>query len=142
MTTEEEFQPILEVGEVRKLTSSARAKETDMVWAERISHLTLGQAFKTTRPDTETVRQFKARLNRAANHSGRTLDWTTLDPIKDPNSVLESSKFLAKIKAIDVEAQTASTANGTTETGNAPDSSENGSETAPDATVPPSGRRR
>ena len=117
------YEPILDLAEVRKLTTTARSKEIDMTWATRIGNLTLGQAFQTERPDTESVRQFKKRMNAAAGHTFRSLDWTTLDP-KQPEGV-EPKKFLAKVKAIDTKAQkeaqekaqTEPSANGTTETG-------------------------
>ena len=112
---------VLDASEVRKLTSTARAKEVDPTWVGRIRTLGIGQGFKTTRPDTETVRQFKARLNRSAEAAFRSLDWTTLDP-KQPEGV-EPTKFLAKIRAIDVKGQEEAAAkevagpspNGTTE---------------------------
>lgn len=127
MTTTEEFE-IQDVATVKKLTSTARAKEIDPTWAGRIRPLGIGQGFKTSRPDTETVRQFKARINRSAESVFRSLTWTTLDP-KQPEGV-EPSKFLAKVQAIDTKGQeeaaakaaaaetapTAPTANGTAET--------------------------
>lgn len=102
MTTAEEFETV-DAAEVRKLTTTARAKEIDMTWAGRIRTLGIGQGFKTSRPETETVRQFKRRINAAAEYSFRSLVWTTLDP-KQPEGV-EPSKFLAKVQAIDTKAQ-------------------------------------
>lgn len=102
MTTQDEFEP-QSPAEVKKLTTTARKKEIDQTWAGRIQTLGLGQGFKTSRPETETVRQFKARINLAAGSVWRTLDWTTLDP-KQPEGV-EPSKFLAKVKAIDTKGQ-------------------------------------
>jgi hypothetical protein len=99
--TVDDFE-VLEPVDLKKLTSKARSKEVDMKWAERIATLPLGKGFKTTRPDTESVRQFKKRMNAAAAHSKRTLEWTTLDPKKDPNAVEEPKQFIAKVKAIDV----------------------------------------
>ena len=119
-STDVVFEPITDLAEVRKLTTKARTREVDQGWAERIGTLTLGQAFNTVRPETETVRQFKKRLNAAAAASYRSLDWTTQDP-KQPEGV-EPKRFLARIKAIDANAQkealAASSANGTAQTGN------------------------
>jgi hypothetical protein len=102
MTTAEEFETV-DAATVKKLTTTARSKEIDMTWAGRIRTLGIGQGFKTTRPETETVRQFKRRINAAAEYSFRSLTWTTLDP-KQPEGI-EPSKFLAKVQAIDTKAQ-------------------------------------
>jgi hypothetical protein len=120
------FEPILDVAEVRRLTTTARTKEIDMTWAERIGKLTLGQAFNTQRPDTESVRQFKKRINAAAGHTFRSLDWTTLDP-KQPEGV-EPKRFLAKVKAIDIKAQQEASQKAQT------DGSANGTETSGETT--------
>lgn len=140
MTTAEEFETV-DAAEVRKLTTTARSKEIDMTWAGRIRTLGIGQGFKTTRPETETVRQFKRRINAAAEHSFRSLTWTTLDP-KQPEGV-EPSKFLAKVQAIDTKAQneaastetasTDSSANGTAETSENPPAEETASGRRPRA---------
>jgi hypothetical protein len=125
MATAEEFETV-DAATVRKMTTTARTKEIDMTWAGRIRTLGIGQGFKTSRPDTETVRQFKQRINRAADYSHRSLDWTTLDP--KPTDGSEPVRFLAKVKAIDTRAieaenaQTAASANGTPETSNGTDS--------------------
>lgn len=130
MTTTEEFETVTPA-EVRKLTTTARTKEIDMTWAGRIQTLGLGQGFKTTRPETETVRQFKKRLNIAAGSVFRTLVWTTLDP-KQPEGV-EPSKFLAKVAAIDTKAQDeAKNATPTESNGEAP--SANGAAESPNGT--------
>lgn len=102
-TPAEEFETMTPA-EVRKLTTTARTKEIDSIWAGRIQTLGIGQGFKTSRPETETVRQFKKRINGAAGSVFRTLVWTTLDP-KQPEGV-EPSKFLAKVSAIDTKAET------------------------------------
>lgn len=98
MAPAEEFEQV-SAADVKKMTTTARSKEIDPVWAERIGTLGIGQGFKTQRKDTETVRQFKKRINAAAAASYRTLVWTTLDP-KQADGV-EPSKFLAKVNAID-----------------------------------------
>lgn len=135
--TNGEFEP-LEIAEVRKLTRTARSKEIDATWRDRIATIGLGKGFKTIRPETETVRQFKKRMNAAAAAAHRTLEWTTMD--KNLPEDVEATHFVATVKAIDTSVPEKSTETATGEaTDNGNSSNEEGTtETAPAA----QGRRR
>src|SRR5215475_7154208 len=57
------------------ITAKEEADKVDHVWADRISTLPVGHGFRARRDDSETVRQFKGRLNRAARFTHRELEW-------------------------------------------------------------------
>jgi hypothetical protein len=117
--------------------------EADKVWVDRIGGIDVGKSFKIRRPEMETQRQFKKRINRAAASSFRTLEWKALDT-NLPDGV-EARNFVAKVKAIDLkakaehEARAAASQNGQ----NAPQTPQEAPETpsegeqAPSAQTPP-----
>lgn len=75
----------------------------DPVWAERIGKLAVGAGFRMHRPEGETVRQLKKRINRAAGVTFRTLDWRPEQ--KNLPEGQEPSSFVVKVRSLDLKAK-------------------------------------
>lgn len=91
---------------VQDLATTAQEFQTesqkpDELWVERLRNIPIGQSFTVNRPEGETVRQFKKRINRAAMVHWKTLEWKTRDT-NLPDGV-EATHFSAKIKTIDTK---------------------------------------
>ena len=132
MTQDNGAFEVLEIAEVRKLTRTARSKEVDTVWRDRIATLALGKGFRTQRPETETIRQFKKRMNAAAAAAHRTLEWTTMD--KNLPEDVEATNYVATVKAIEVvKEEPAETASGEATDNGTEKEQEGSTETTPTA---------
>lgn len=79
------------------------SQKPDPVWVQRFSTMPVGQAFRIARPNTENVRAFKKRINRAAAVHFKTLEWKSMDT-NLPEGV-EPSHFTTKVKSLDLKAK-------------------------------------
>ena len=80
-------------------------QKPDELWVGRIAPIPVGASFTVNRPESETVRQFKKGINRAAMVAPnfKTLEWKSKDT-NLPDGV-EPTHFVAKIKALDTKAK-------------------------------------
>jgi hypothetical protein len=80
-------------------------QKPDELWVARLTPLAVGQSFTINRPEGESVRQFKKRINRAgmAPPNFKTLEWKSKDT-NLPEGV-EPTHFVVKIRALDLKAK-------------------------------------
>jgi hypothetical protein len=81
------------------------AQKPDELWVTRLTPIPVGQSFTVNRPEGESVRQFKKRINRAAMAppNFKTLEWKSRDT-NLPEGV-EPTHFVVKIRALDLKAK-------------------------------------
>jgi len=84
------------------ITAKEEADKVDHVWADRISTLPVGHGFRARRDDSETVRQFKGRLNRAARFTFRELEWFPEHKHIKPE---DETSWIVKVRSLNVKAQ-------------------------------------
>lgn len=79
------------------------SQKPDPIWTERIGPIPVGASFTVNRPNGETVRAFKKRINRASMVHFKTLEWKS----KDTNlpDGIEATHWVAKVKALDLKAK-------------------------------------
>jgi hypothetical protein len=85
-----------------EITAKEEIDKLDHVWAERISKLPVGHGFRARRDDSESVRQFKRRLNAAAKYSFRELEWFPEQKNVKPEDV---TSWVVKVRSLNVKAQ-------------------------------------
>jgi len=137
------FEGFISTEEMAALKAKEEEDKIDREWAEKISTVPLGAGWRMTRPDDESQRNFKRRINAAAFVSFRLLDWipqeTNLPKGQDPKH------YVVRVKSFDITAKNAAEAasrqNGPKESPQTtvePDSTQGSQET----TQTPPGRRR
>jgi len=87
---------------ISEITAKAEIDKLDHVWAERISTLPVGHGFRARRDDSESVRQYKRRLNAAAKFSFRELEWFPDHKNIKPE---DETSWIVKIRSLNVKAQ-------------------------------------
>jgi hypothetical protein len=83
------------------------SQKPDPIWTDRITPLAVGYSFRVTRPEGESVRQLKKRINRAAGVSFKTLEWKPEDQNVDSQ---DAKRFVVRVKALDLKAKAAAEA--------------------------------
>jgi len=110
MTTADTFETF-DKDAMSEITAKEEIDKLDHVWAQRISTLPVGHGFRARRDDSESVRQYKRRLNAAAKFSYRELEWFPDQKNVKPEDV---TSWIVKVRSLDVKkaAEAAAKANG------------------------------
>jgi hypothetical protein len=87
---------------ISEITAKAEVDKVDHTWAARIRSLPVGHGFRARRDDSETVRQFKARLNRSARFVFKELDWFPEHKNIKPE---DETSWVVKIRSHNVKAE-------------------------------------
>lgn len=106
---------------------ATESSKPDELWVSRLAPIPVGQSFTANRPESETARAFKKRINKAAMVHFKSLEWKARDT-NLPEGV-EATHWIAKVKAIDLKAKAEAEQRATTQTQTSP----NGSNTAQEA---------
>jgi len=102
MVTQEDFT-VYDPSEAKALDEFKSASQIpDPLWVDRTRNLPVGAAFTANRPDSESVRAFKRKINRAAMVHFKTLEWKSRDLNLAGDS--EPVHFIVKVKAQDTTA--------------------------------------
>lgn len=104
MTTADstDFQGFLGKEEMSEITAKEIADKVDHIWADRINTLPVGHGFRARRDDSETVRQYKRRINDAARFVFRELDWFPQHKNIKPE---DETEWVVKVRSLNVKAQ-------------------------------------
>jgi len=102
MVTQEDFT-VYDPSETKNLDEFKSASQIpDALWVDRTRNLPVGSSFTANRPDSESVRAFKRKINRAAMVHFKSLEWKSRDLNLTGDN--EPIHFIVKIKAQDVTA--------------------------------------
>lgn len=115
-----------------EITAKEIADKVDHVWADRINTLPVGHGFRARRDDSETVRQFKRRVNDAGRFVFRELDWFPQHKNIKPE---DETEWVVKVRSLNVKAQAEAVARATSQNGSNP-SSDAPQTTSPDSNPP------
>jgi hypothetical protein len=85
-----------------EITAKEEVDKLDHVWAQRISTLPVGHGFRARRDESESVRQYKRKLNAAAKFSFRELEWFPEQKNIKPEDV---TSWVVKVRSLNVKAQ-------------------------------------
>jgi hypothetical protein len=107
-----------------EITAKDEADKVDHTWADRINTLPVGHGFRARRDDSETVRQFKGRINRSARFVFRELDWFPQHKNIKPE---DETEWVVKVRSLNVKAQAEAVAKAASQ--NASQASQEGSQT-------------
>ena len=127
MTTDSgnaDFEGFIGKEDLSEITAKAEEDKVDHVWAERINTLPVGHGFRARRDDSETVRQFKGRINRSARFVYRELEWFPQHKNIKPE---EETEWVVKVRSLNVKAQAEAVAKAAAQ--NASQASQNGQQT-------------
>lgn len=94
--------------EMKQQLLKTQEDKIDREWAERISTVPVGAGWKMTRPEEESQRNFKRRINAAAGVSYRTLDWYPQETNLPAGT--DAKTFVVRVKSIDLKAKQAAEA--------------------------------
>jgi hypothetical protein len=106
------------------ITAKEEADKVDHTWADRINTLPVGHGFRARRDDSETVRQFKGRINRSARFVYRELEWFPQHKNIKPE---DETEWVVKVRSLNVKAQAEAVAKAASQ--NASQASQEGSQT-------------
>lgn len=112
-----------------EITAKEQADKVDHTWADRINTLPVGHGFRARRDDSETVRQYKRRINDAARFVYRELDWFPQHKNIKPE---DETEWVVKVRSLNVKAQAEAAAKATSPNGSNP--SQEASQTLPAGT--------
>jgi hypothetical protein len=101
MTTADTFETF-DKDAMSEITAKEIADKVDHVWADRINTLPVGHGFRARRDDSETVRQFKRRVNDAGRFVYRELDWFPQHKNIKPE---DETEWVVKVRSLNVKAQ-------------------------------------
>jgi len=87
---------------ISEFTAKEEIDKVDHVWSDRIGTLPVGHGFRARRDDSESVRQFKRRLNAAAKFTYRELEWFPEQKNVKPEEV---TSWVVKVRSLNVKAQ-------------------------------------
>jgi hypothetical protein len=107
-----------------EITAKEIADKVDHVWADRINTLPVGHGFRARRDDSETVRQFKRRVNDAGRFVYRELDWFPQHKNIKPE---DETEWVVKVRSLNVKAQAEAAAKAAAQNG--PQTSQDGQQT-------------
>ena len=121
----EEFE-MISVEQMREIQNKDKEDKIDHEWAQRISTVPVGAGWKMVRPDEESQRNFKRRINAAAAAppSFRVLDWYPQETNLPPN--VEPKTYVVRVKSLDTKGKAAYEAAQTSQNGTAAQNSQNG----------------
>ena len=101
MTTADTFETF-DKDAMSDITAKEEIDKLDHMWAQRIATLPVGHGFRARRDDSESVRQYKRRLNAAAKFSYRELEWFPDQKNVKPEDV---TSWVVKIRSLNIKAQ-------------------------------------